>query len=131
MPKYITVSGEDAPWMTTDIKKILKGKTKLYVKNDHRDVDKINVEAKANECSKLISETKAKYLANLGSILNDPFIGPRKYWSILNTFLNWKNIPLIPGGILHDNILITDMSAKANIFNDYFISQCLIYAYQS
>ena len=42
--------------MTTDIKKILKEKTKLYktyVKSGYCDVDKINLEAKANECSKL------------------------------------------------------------------------------
>ena len=81
--KYITVRDKDVHWMTTDIKKSLKEKTKLYrryVKNVHRDVDKIDLEAKANECSKLISETKANYLANLGSKLNDPFIGPKKYW---------------------------------------------------
>ena len=56
---------------------------------------KTNLKAKANECSKLISDTKAKFLANLGSKLNDPYIGTKKYWSILNAFLNKKKIPLI------------------------------------
>ena len=93
------------------------------MKNGFCEVDKINLHTKANECSKLISDTKAKYLAKLGSKLNDPFIGIKKYWSILNTFLNKKKIPLIPP-ILHDNILITDLTAKSNIFNDYFASQC-------
>ena len=84
------------------VKKSVKAKKNLEI-----------IKAKANECSKLISDTKAKYLANLGSKLNDPYIGPKKYLSILNTVLNKKKIPLI-----------TDMTAKANIFDDYFASQC-------
>ena len=44
--KYITVRGKDASWMTTDIKTILKEKTKLYkkyVKNGFCEVDKTNL----------------------------------------------------------------------------------------
>ena len=75
------------------------------------------------ECSKLIKDAKERYLLNLGNKLNDPLIGPKKYWSIINKFLNKKRIPLIPP-ILHNNIFVTDIVTKANLFNDFFALQC-------
>ena len=41
----------------------------------------------------------------------------------LKTFCNWKKIPLIPP-LLLSNCLIPDFKAKANLFNDFFGSQC-------
>ena len=75
------------------------------------------------ECSKLLSDTKYNYLNNLGNKLNDPFLGPKKYWSILNTFLNKKKITLIPP-ILHNDTFVTDMKETADIFNICFSLQC-------
>ena len=43
--------------------------------------------------------------------------------SILKTFYNDKKIALIPS-LLIDNKFVTDIQAKANIFNKFFADQC-------
>ena len=71
----------------------------------------------------MIDDAKQTYLSREGVKLNDPMIGPKKYWSIINRFLNRKKIPIIPP-ILHGGNFITDPLVKANIFNDFFAGQC-------
>ena len=70
----------------------------------------------------MIDDTKKSYLRMEGNKLNDPLIGPKKYWSIINKFLNRKKIPMIPP-ILHGGNFITDPQAKVNIFNEFFAGQ--------
>ena len=48
----------------------------------------------------------------------------KTYWSILKTFYNDKKIPLIPLPLLRNNKFVTDIQAKANIFNNFFAEQC-------
>ena len=50
--------------------------------------------------------------------------GPKKYWSILNSFLGKKKMPIIPP-LLDNGELVTDYQCKADIFNNYFASQCM------
>ena len=49
----------------------------------------------------------------------------KAYWSIVNTFLHKKKIPLIPPIVVNDNI-ITSVSEKAGMFNNYFAKQCTL-----
>ena len=44
----------------------------------------------------LINDANTRYFSALGGKLNDPQIGCKAYWSILNKFINKKNIGLIP-----------------------------------
>ena len=53
----------------------------------------------------------------------DPSLGPKKYWSILNKFLQKKNIPVIPP-LSENGTFVSDSAEKAGIFNHYFSSQC-------
>ena len=76
---------------------------------------------KQKECSSEILIAKETYLINEGKKLNDPLLGPKKYWSILNRFLNKKKIPLIPP-IFHDGHFVTDVRLKADLFNNFFAS---------
>ena len=66
---------------------------------------------------------KLNYLSLLGNKLNNPYIGPKAYWSILNKFLNKKKIPLIPPISLNGQFIF-DIQHKANLFNNYFTDQC-------
>ena len=75
------------------------------------------------ECSDLISSSKSLYLKNLSTKLISPHLGPKTYWSILNGILGKKKIPLIPPLPVDDNFE-TNFLSKANIFNEYFSSQC-------
>ena len=72
---------------------------------------------------KLISTSKTAYYTNIGEKLNDPSIGSKTYWSILNRVLDKVKIPSIPP-ILVNNNFVTDFKEKANIFNLYFANQC-------
>ena len=47
----------------------------------------------------------------------------KQYWAILNKFLNNKKIPTIPP-LLVDGNTITNFSIKADLFNNFFASQC-------
>ena len=55
--------------------------------------------------------------------LNNLLLQAKTYWSIFKTFYNKKNIPLIPP-LLIDNMFVTDIQTKANIFNKFFTEQC-------
>ena len=43
----------------------------------------------------------------------------KTYWSLLNRFLNNKNIPLIPP-LFYENKFVTDFKEKAELFNSVF-----------
>ena len=75
------------------------------------------------ELSNAISFSKGKYHERLTIKLNDPKTAPKTYWSILKTFVNGSNIPLIPP-LLVNNEFVTDFLVKANLFNDFFREQC-------
>ena len=47
------------------------------------------------ETSNLILSAKEKYYKNEGVKLLDPSLGPKKYWSILNSFLGKKKMPVL------------------------------------
>ena len=49
-------------------------------------------------------------------------ISPKKYWSILHSFLNKRKIPKIPP-IRHNNTFLTDTLVKANTFSSFFAKQ--------
>ena len=66
---------------------------------------------------------KKNYLRKTGQILANPGTSGKTYWSLINTVLNKAKIPIIPP-LLENGLFITDFSAKAQIFNDYFILQC-------
>ena len=60
---------------------------------------------------------------NFAIKLNNPLLQAKTYWSILKTIYNDKKIPLIPL-LLIDDKFVTDIQAKANIFNMLFVDQC-------
>ena len=97
--KTIICRDKDAPWMTSKIKDTLKEKSKVYkkyVKNGRKTADLNILKEKIQYSANIIATAKDKYLTDLGKKLNDPLLGPKAYWSILNKFLNKKKIPLIP-----------------------------------
>ena len=124
--KYITVDDKDPVWMNEIIKSKMKAKNKLYkqyIKNGRFESDFVFIESLVNEINELISNAKNLYYVNLAKKLNNPLLQAKTYWSILKTFYNDKKIPLIPP-LLIDDKFVTDIQAKANIFNKFFADQC-------
>ena len=68
-------------------------------------------------------ERKEKYYHDLSMKLNDPKTSAKTYWSILKSFYNDSKIPLIPP-LLVNNKIVSDFTEKANLFNDFFATQC-------
>ena len=73
--------------------------------------------------SKLIEDSKYLYFKNIGAKLSKPETGIKTYWSLISNLLNKAKIPIIPP-LLENDILISDLTAKAEIFYEYFIQQC-------
>ena len=70
-----------------------------------------------------ITNSKLAYYRRIVSKLNDPNSAPKTYWSILKSFVNGKEIPLIPPILVKDQF-VTNFLEKANLFNEFFTQQC-------
>ena len=124
--KKIKCDYRQPPWMTDDIKKSLKQRSKLtkyFYKIGQSNIDHIKVLQKSEECTNLISEAKKNYILKMTSKREDSNTAPKTYWSILNRFLYNKKIPAIPP-LLVDGTFISDFCVKANLFNNFFTSIC-------
>ena len=77
----------------------------------------------AKECTSLIIESKKRFIAKMSTKLDNPKTVPKIYWSIINKFLSNKKTPIIPP-VLGNGELVSDFEQKANLFNNYFASQC-------
>ena len=124
----IKSKAKDPPWMNGEIKSALRRKNRLYKKftsGSMRNQDKTQLNEVTDFTQNLISSAKENYYMRIGEKLNNPAIGSKTYWSILNRVLDKIKIPLIPP-ILFNNSFITDFKEKANIFNLYFVNQCNI-----
>ena len=114
--------------MNNEIKCACLKKAKIYrryVKNIHSIINQHDLQNAVTFSTNLISEAKNRYICSLGEKLNDPKLGVKAYWSIVNKFLHKKKIPLIPPIVVNDNI-ITSVSEKAGMFNNYFAKQCTL-----
>ena len=96
---------------------------KSLVPNRRFESDLVLPETLMTEFNELVSTIKALYYENLGKIVNNPLLQAKAYWSILKTFCNSKKI-LVISPLLIDDKFVTDMKAKANIFNKFFAEQC-------
>ena len=56
--------------------------------------------------------------------LTDPNTGSKRYWWLINKDLNKTKVPVIPP-LLENGSFSSDFSSKAQIFNDYFLIQCM------
>ena len=121
-----TFRPSEPPWLTKNIKVWLRKHNKIYQKykkNGFKDEDKVKVEESKSEINLMILDAKEKYLHSLGAELTDPSTGSKKYWKILNTFLNKCKVPRIPP-LFENRSFVTDCREKATIFNNYFAKQC-------
>ena len=74
---------------------------------------------KTNECKKIISAAKNKYIIQMCEKRNDLITAPKTYWKIINRFLNNKKIPVIPPLLVNGEIT-SNFSQRASIFNKFF-----------
>ncbi|MEO0684333.1 MAG: reverse transcriptase family protein, partial [Cyanobacteria bacterium J06649_11] len=125
--KIITVRNKDALWMTGEVKRLILEKAKIYrrfVKRDRRQEDLELLREITFRCKNAVKDAKNAYFFRLSESLNDPNMDSKRYWSILSKFLHKRKIPKIPPVRDTNNVLISDVKKKANIFNTFLASQC-------
>ena len=74
--------------------------------------------------AKMTENAKVNYLLKTEETLANLGTSSKNYWSLINNLLNKAKFPKIP--LLYENgLFITYFKEKAQVFNDYFILQCL------
>ena len=122
----IRINDKDPPWLTSELKTAIKRKHRLYrrfIRRGRKQEDWNLVRNIQLESTRKIIEAKDKYYLKLGKKLSDPNIGVKYYWNILNKLIDKKKFTNIPP-ILENGLFATNLEAKANLFNDYFVGQC-------
>ena len=78
----------------------------------------------SRECTEFILNSKMNYIKNKSNILNDKKKNrPKIVLDRIKLFLNNIKVPSIPP-IFSNGKTITNIVDKANLFNDFFTSQC-------
>ena len=124
--KTITCNDKDPPWLTDDIKRIIKFKDQAYAQyqtSSKTAQDFFVLDNVSRYLNEEIELSKQKYYNDLSSKLNDPLTNRKKYWTLLKTLINGKKVPVIPP-LLINNLYISNFNEKANAFNNFFSNQC-------
>ena len=71
------------PWMTQDIKLLIKRKHRIFQrwKRNTSDITKENLTVLQNDLTQMIDEAKKQYVDNLVKKLNDPNTSQKPFWS--------------------------------------------------
>ena len=112
--KWNTCKFKEPPCMSREIKTSMRKKNRLYkkyVSNGCNADDMICLNNQSIYCAELISSAKDNHYKKLANKLNDPLLGPKAYWSILNGFLGKAKIPMIPP-LFVNNSFETDFLKK-------------------
>jgi len=126
--KIITCNDRDAPWITLKLKTAIKRNSRVYrkwVKRGRNSADYNRVLEIQKYTNRLIKDAKHTYFEKLGEKLSDPRTGHKHFWTAFKRISNKKKTTNIPP-IFDNNTFISNISQKANMFNDYFAEQCEI-----
>ena len=96
--KLVTFDERDSPW-NDFVKSKIKQKNqlyKVYTKNGSKYNDYLQLKEAAVLVSQVIAKRKEDYHDFIASKLNNPKTSAKAYWSVLKSFYNGKNIPIIP-----------------------------------
>ena len=123
--KLLKFNYKQPPWMNPKISSSLRKRaklTKLFYKNPSDSLKELLM-SKSTECSNLIVTAKENYQKKMAEKLDNPFTAPKASWSILSNILGKRKTPNIPPLIVND-FVVSDFTTKANLFNNFFASQC-------
>ena len=124
--KVVKFDDRDPPWMKRELKTAIKRKHRMYskfVRRGRKQEDWDCVKNVQNLTSKMIANAKNDYYLGLGRKLSNNVSGAKSFWSLFNKLLSKKTVSNIPP-LIENGLLITNVEAKANIFNEFFVAQC-------
>ncbi|WP_419611672.1 reverse transcriptase domain-containing protein [Thiolapillus sp.] len=125
--KTVLVRQNDAQWMNDEIRLLIVKRNKLHKKAKQTNLatDWERFRKVRNYVISRIRLRKIDYLKELDNKASDPNIfGQKDWWRLVKTFLNKKGIDtdVIPP-LAHNGNTYYSNKEKANILNDFFISQ--------
>ena len=122
----ITVKPTDKPWITSKLKQMIRCRNRSFKrylntkKTEHLDIYRKHRNDALSENRKL----KVNYNNNLESILSKPSENVKQFWHLAKTCMGDKTTFSIPTILTDDDVPVNDSLGKANLFNNYFASQC-------
>ena len=87
LQKTIICKDKDPPWMKNEIKCACLKKANIYrryVKNIYSIINQHDLQNAVTFNTNLISEARNRYICSFGKNINDPQLGVKGYWSIVN-----------------------------------------------
>ena len=125
--KTITVRPKDVPWITREIKILLKRRNKIHrkAKITNSEHDWATFRNFRNYVIEQIRKRKKQYYDELNDTINNPqLFGNKEWWKVVNKYMCKKGMdsdeipPILSNGELHYS-----NKSKANVLNDFFIQQ--------
>lgn len=119
----VVIRPMDNPWMNSKIRKAIRKRNRLlkfYCRRKNSTTWE-NYRLQRNLTTTLIRICKTKYFANLNMKLQDPKLGPKKWWGIVKSLYGSKIQSTIPALFDGDRV-ITDAKEKATLFNLLYYS---------
>ena len=116
--RKVKVRGNNQPWMTGDLRKMINNRYKLLMKGrgtPHRSKEREDYKRARNACTNLIRYTKAIYWKSK-FISSD---SPKSFWSLVKKFNGDSNVQRI-GPLKNDNNIVTKDDDKSNLLNNFF-----------
>ena len=118
--KYKKLRGNDAPFVTNELRKEIRHRSKLKNKaiREKTKVAKQNYKAQRNKCTKIKWENIQRHFSK---IIATGFQNSKQFWRSIKPFLNDKGTHGQDEYILEENNkLIQDDKEIAEIFNEYY-----------
>lgn len=125
--KNIKVRNSDPPWLTNNIKRLMRKRKRLYdkYKKSNNINDFNNYKHLRNQVTREVRKSKKFETDKLSEKLENPNIGAKDWWKTLKQFIKPEQNSTIPP--LHkDGVIYTDDNDKANNLNDFFVSQTVL-----
>ena len=125
--KSVVIRPKDKPWMSSEIRRNIKKRRRLFYEFKRTNSDSIRQDYKGirNKVVSMIKEAKTVHEAKIESILSNAEINSKKWWSILKSEIKGSKQSEIPP-IVHGTDIINDNSKKAEMFNSYFIKHSTV-----
>ena len=118
--KTIKARKSDHPWLTNEIKIMIRKRKRLYnkYKITKNIIDFENYKHLRNKVIKEVRKSKQLQTDKLAEKLKNNDVGQRDWWRVLKHFIKPKHASTLPP-LVKDDIVHSDETEKANIMNDF------------
>ena len=125
VPHYeTTIRPCDKSFMNSNLRRLMRKRDRLHSIFHRTNDPNIGQQYKdiRNQVVSEVRKAKEEILKHTDQCLSGTELSSRKWWSLCKAVANEKQTEHITP-LIHENKIITDDLTKANIFNEYFISQ--------